>query len=142
MRSLIKIIADKIKELLQDNKKDFRIIPFGFVLIYILILLFSEFYLGSYAVIGNYFRIHPIPYFVDLEILLCGIDAIRESANPYDEICYIGTGSFNYPYIWGFFSFIPFITTSNLIYIGFGLALTLFSGLYFHTPKPQNPDSS
>jgi hypothetical protein len=135
MKSLIKIIADKIKDLFQDNRKDFRIIPFGLVLIYMLILLVSEFYLGSYAVIGKHFRIHPIPYFVDLKILLCGIDAIRESADPYNAICVNGVPYFNYPYIWGFLSFIPFITMSNLIYIGLGLALTLFSTLYFYIGK-------
>ena len=135
MKSLIKIIAGKIIDLLQDSRKDFRIIPFGIVLVYIFILFFSEFHLGSYAVIGSYFRIHPIPYFVDLKILLCGIDAIREGADPYTVICYQGSPFFNYPYIWGFLSFFPFITTSNLIYIGLGLALILFSVLYFYIGK-------
>src|SRR3972149_1490616 len=139
MKQRIKVIlyssCNNLRNLLQDNKRDFRIIPFGFVMIYMLVLLFSEFYFGSYAVIGSYFCIIPIPYFVDLKILLCGIDAIRENINPYTVSCLDGIHFFNYPYIWGFLSFLPFITTSNLIYIGLGLALTLFSTLYFYIGK-------
>jgi len=139
MKQRIKVIlyssCNNLRNLLQDNKRDFRIIPFGFVMIYMLVLLFSEFYFGSYAVIGSYFCIIPIPYFVDLKILLCGIDAIRENINPYTVSCLDGSPFFNYPYIWGFLSFLPFITTSNLIYIGLGLALTLFSTLYFYIGK-------
>ena len=121
--------------LLQDNKRDFRIIPFGFVILYVLILLISEFHLGSYAVIAKYFKIYPVPYFVDLNILLCGIDAIRINLNPYTVGCIDGIPYFNYPIIWGVGSFLPFLTTPNLIYIGFGLALTLFSTLYFYIGK-------
>jgi hypothetical protein len=131
-----KIVFKKIFFFLLDNKKDFRFIPFTIVFTYIFTLFYSEFYLGSYKIIGKYFRIHPIPYFIDLKVLLCGIDAIRLSVDPYSSICFYGGSSwFNYPIVWGFLSFIPFFTMSNLIYIGIGLALTLFISVYFFIGK-------
>jgi hypothetical protein len=130
-----KLIIQKISFLLLKDKNDFRFIPFGLVFIYIGILFFSEFYLGSYEVIGEHFNINPIPYFIDLNVLLCGIDAIRISADPYSSICLWDKPLFNYPILWGFLSFIPFFTMSNLIYIGLGLGLTLFISLYFFIGK-------
>src|SRR5204862_8302919 len=121
----------KIKLLLQDNNRDFRIIPFGFVLIYILVLLYSEFFLGSYAVIGDYLRIYPAPYFWDLKVLLCGLDAFREGADPYSAICFDGSSTFNYRYIRGNLTLFPFLTISKLICLGFVLALTFLTTLYF-----------
>jgi len=109
---------------------DFRFIPFGVVFIYISILLYSEFVLGSYAIIGNYFRIYPIPYFVDLEILLCGVDAIREGLDPYQAMCFEGEAYFNYPYIWGFLSVFTFFTASNHIYIGLAMLILFMAVVY------------
>jgi len=129
-------IIQKAFFILLNDKKDYRLLPFGLVFIYISILFFSEFYLGSYEVMGNYFKIYPVPYFIDLKVLLCGIDAIRISSDPYSSTCFYGVGSlFNYPIMWGFLSFIPFITMSNLIYIGFGIGLTLFVLLYIFIGK-------
>ncbi len=129
------LITNIIKDLFQNNRKDFRFIPFGFVLIYFLILLFSEFYFGSYAVIGKFFGMQPMPYFADLKMLLYGIGAFKDGVDPYNKIFFDGAPYFNYPYVWSFFSFIPFFTISNLMYIGFGLAITLFSILYFYIQK-------
>ena len=124
-----------IKKLI-NSQKDFRIIPFGFVFLYILILVFSEFYLGSYAIVANYFRIYPIPYFVDLDILLCGVDAIRESANPYFVNCYEGEALLTTILMLGeFYLFYLSLHASNLIYIGFGIAILFFSSLYFFVGK-------
>lgn len=120
---------------LDGNGTDFRIIPFGFVALYVTLLLFSEFHLGSYAVIGKYFQIDPKPYFVDLRVLLSGIDAIREGMDPYTVACLDGKPHFNYPYIWGVLSLLPFFTVSNLLHIGFGMALLLFGGLYSYVGR-------
>lgn len=119
-----------VQNLLKNTTTDFRFIPFGIVLIYLSLLLFSEFALGSYAIIGNYFRIYPIPYFVDLEILLCGVDAIREGLDPYQAICFEGEAYFNYPYIWGFLSVFPFMTAANHIAIGLIMAILFFALIY------------
>jgi hypothetical protein len=118
---------------LSDTKTmDFRFIPFGVVLCYMLALLFSQFYFGSYSVIADYFAIHPRPYFGDLKVLLCGIDAVRSNQNPYTALCLLdGNPDFNYPYIWGFLASFPFITESNALYIGIALASLFFSFLYF-----------
>lgn len=124
-----------IKQWVNNDKIDFRFLPFSLVLLYVIALLCSELYLGSYAVLGRYFRIYPIPYFVDLEILLCGIDAIREGANPYTALCFEGEAYFNYPYIWGFLSIFPFITAANHIYIGLSLIILFFLSLYFFIGK-------
>jgi|GEM_PF-2234992 len=126
---------NSIKTWAINDKIDFRFLPFSLVLLYILALLCSEFFLGSYAVIGRYFRIYPIPYFVDLEILLCGIDAIREGTNPYAALCFEREAYFNYPYIWGFLSIFPFITAANHIYIGLSLIILFFLSLYFFIGK-------
>jgi len=115
----------------ETQTRDFRFIPFGVVLCYLLALLFSQFYFGSYYVIGHYFAIHPIPYFIDLKILLCGIDAVRNDQNPYTAFCLFGKPDFSYPYIWGFLASFPFITDSNAFYIWIALVSLFFSFLYF-----------
>jgi hypothetical protein len=96
--------------------KDYRFLVFGILFIYSSILFFSEKYLGSYVIIGKYFGINPIPYFFDLNVLLVGLDDLREGINPYLRM-------FNYPISWGIFSYFPFLNSSNLIIIGFTLAL-------------------
>jgi hypothetical protein len=123
----------------ETPSRDFRFIPFALVLCYILTLIFAEFYFGSYSAIGNYLAIHPLPYFTDLKVLLCGIDAVRRNGNPYIALshsplwpCLVhGRPSFNYPYIWGAFAPLSFITEPNALYIGIALALSFFSFLYF-----------
>lgn len=124
-------IKNKSIQLLENKTTDFRFIPFTVVLCYILILLFSEFYLGSYAIVGEHFAIHPLPYFVDLKILLCGVDAIRENISPYTVNCDRPAPLFNYPITWGFLAPLPFITALNALYIGGALALSFFTFLYF-----------
>lgn len=124
-----------VKTYLQDNSTDFRFIPFGIVILYIISLILSELFLGSYAVLGKIYKIQPIPYFADLEILLCGVDAIREGVDPYQTFCSDREIYFNYPYLWGILSFIPFINSSNLIYIGFVLSATFFVSLYVFVGK-------
>ena len=124
-------IKSKSSELLNNKTTDYRFIPFIVVACYILTLLFSEYYFGTYAVVGDFFAIHPQPYFVDLKILLCGIDAIRDNISPYTVNCDDTFPHFNYPITWGFLAPLPFITASNFLYIGFALTLSLFTFLYF-----------
>ena len=120
---------------MQDKNSDFRFIPFSIILCYVLTLLYSEFHFGSYAHIAEYFAIHPMPYFYDLKILLCGVDAIRDKLNPYTETCLDNHPYFNYPYSWGILAFLPFLNFANSMYIGISLALLLFISLYFFIGK-------
>jgi len=132
---LLLLIAFIWLRLSENKTKDFRFMPFAVLLCYTLALLYSQFYFGSYSVVGRYFAIHPIPYFVDLKVLLCGIDAVRSNANPYTALCLYGKSHFNYPYIWGFLASLPFMTESNALYIGILLASLFFSFLYFFIGK-------
>ncbi|MEJ7828303.1 MAG: hypothetical protein WKF91_08915 [Segetibacter sp.] len=128
-------IKNQLTQLTKNKTTDFRFIPFIVVLFYILTLFFSEFYFGSYAVVGKHFALHPQPYFVDLKILLCGIDAIRDNINPYEINCDNTIPYFNYPITWGFLAPLPFITVPNVLYIGICLALCFFTSLYFFIGK-------
>ncbi len=121
-------IKNKLTQLSKNKTTDFRFIPFIVVLFYILTLLFSEFYFGSYAVVGKHFALHPQPYFVDLKILLCGIDAIRDNINPYEVNCDNTIPYFNYPITWGFLAPLPFITAPNVLY------RYLFGTMFFYFP--------
>jgi hypothetical protein len=112
-------------------RPDFRFIPFGFIVLYVLALVLSERFLGSYVVVGRLFRIHAMPYFVDLQVLLCGVDAVRNHADPYMVPCFQGKAIFNYPYSWGVLSLLPFLNEANHIPLGFVLAFVLFVSLYF-----------
>jgi len=98
------------------QQKDYRFLVTTILLFYFSVLIYSEKYLGSYAIIGNYFGINPIPYFFDLNVLLQGLDDLRDGINPYIRI-------FNYPISWVIFSHLPFLKSSNLVILGFGLAL-------------------
>jgi hypothetical protein len=104
----------------------YRIIPVVFIVAYFTALLLSQKFYGSYTFAAKYLFLDAIPYFVDLKILLCGIDSIRNNQNPYDAICFGGVAYFNYPLIWGVFAAIPLLTLSNYLFIGFGLALILY----------------
>jgi hypothetical protein len=95
---IIEILSKKIKLF------GFRIIPVLFLFLYYVLLYISENYFGSYSFVAKYLGLDAIPYFVDLKILLCGIDAIRNNQNPYDVICFGGVAYFNYPIIWKIFA--------------------------------------
>ncbi len=104
---------------------DFRIIPVLFLFLYFVILYISENHFGSYSFAAKYLGLDAIPYFIDLKILLCGIDAIRNNQNPYDVICFGGVAYFNYPIIWKIFVLIPYFSLVNYINIGF-IIITIF----------------
>ncbi len=103
----------------------FRIIPVLFLFLYYVLLYISENYFGSYSFVAKYLGLDAIPYFVDLKILLCGIDAIRNNQNPYDVICFGGVAYFNYPIIWKIFALIPYFSLANYFNIAF-VIITIF----------------
>jgi hypothetical protein len=114
--------------------KDYRFIPLSAVLLLGLLFFLSESILGSYAILGEYMAIYPVPYFLDLKILLCAIDAIRNGSSPYVIGCITYANKipmFNYPFVWGAFSILPFMTEANLIFIGICMAILFYASLYF-----------
>lgn len=117
-----------------NNLTDCRFIIFVVLICYFGLLILSEIKFGSYSLVGYYFQISPLPYFSDLKILICGIEAIRDNSNPYKLNCDT-LAIFNYPYTWGIFSILSFVNESNLIYIGIGLAISIFTALYFFIGK-------
>ena len=102
----------------------FKIIPLTCLLCYFSILYLSDKYFGSYSVLANYIGLFSIPYFLDLKILLCGIDSIRNHQNPYD-FCH-EIGHFNYPIVWMIFTPILFFSYSNYFLIGIGLIILFY----------------
>jgi hypothetical protein len=124
-----------LKDLANADRPDFRFIPFGFIALYILTLFFSEYHFGSYIVIAKHFSMGPYRYFYDLKATVCGIDAIRSSIDPYTADCVDGQSLYCYPATWKIFSLFPFITMGNLIYLGFGLAMSFYLALYFFIGK-------
>ena len=130
-----KVAQQKVVGQLPTNETDYRFIPFGAVCIYFFLLLYAEFYWGSYAIITDLFNILPKPYFIDLKILLCGIDSVRAGADPYTTVCVEGVSLFNYPYVWTFLSYFPFLNSANHISIGLVLVGMVFTGLYFFVGK-------
>jgi hypothetical protein len=114
---------------LLTSNRDFRFIPFGCILLYLATALFFEFFAGSYHPVIKILGIHPLPYFVDLEILLKGIDAIRNHADPY-SICILDVACFNYPSAWGLFSVLPFIKEANTLPLGIALIVLVLPAVY------------
>jgi len=96
-------------------------------------MIYFELFLGGYNFFLKFWGITSVPYFVDLKILLCGIDAMRDGINPYNSICVNNIAYYNYPIIWGIFSYLPFLTVKNTIIIGIVLAIifTLISLHFF-----------
>jgi hypothetical protein len=85
---------------------------------YFSIIAASHFLLGSYVIGWSKLGVQIIPSFVDLNILLCGLDAMREGLDPYTYSCkHIGI-YYNYPELWIIFSYLPFLTAKNTVLIG------------------------
>jgi hypothetical protein len=71
-----------------------------------------------------------MPYFHDLDIWICGIDAMRDGLDPYVVGCDNAKSYFNYPRLWALFSYVPFITRSNLVAIGIAQLSLFYTSLY------------
>lgn len=121
----------------RKTAKDCRFITFSVVAAYIALMLFSEFYFGSYCRIMKYFIGSPAPYFIDTQVLLTGIDAVRAGLDPYSREAnsQLLLGFYNYPLSWTWFSFLPFLKVSNTIILGLTLLLLFFISLYFFIGK-------
>lgn len=131
IKQLLESTYKRVQLLSRINKYDYRFIPFGVIFLIAAVLLYAEYQSGSYAAAAKYFGIFPMPYFHDLRIWLCGIDAIREGVDPYLIGCYNLKSHFNYPYAWSVFSIFPFITQANLIPIGLVIICSFMLSLYF-----------
>jgi hypothetical protein len=117
---------------IQKNKKSLfkyinNISPVAIFYFYIATLVLFElmFGPGGYVIPAQKLSIHPIPYFVDLDILITGLDAIRNGLDPYTTP-WRGMNTFNYPKSVGILSYFPFLTHDYLFTIGLSLAF-LFS---------------
>jgi hypothetical protein len=126
-----------LSDLSKAGTRDYRFIPFGIIAIYMLTLLFSGYQSGTYAMTAKHFAFWPYLYFYDLKITLGGIDAFRDKIDPYTvgSIHFNAEPYFCYPSTWKIFSFFPFITMSNLIYIGIGMAVFYYLALWFYIGK-------
>lgn len=114
-----------------ENGKDYRFIPFVAILLTFTVFLCGEYFLGTYSAVAQYMSIRPMPYFHDLGIWVCGIEAMREGLDPYVVGCDNAKSYFNYPSLWVLFSYVPFITKSNLVAMGL-VQLSLFcTSLFF-----------
>jgi hypothetical protein len=105
---------------------DFRIIPSVLLILYFIILYISENYFGSYTYAAKYVSLNAVPYFVDLKVLLCGVDILRINQNPYEIVCFTDGAYFNYPKTWKIFTIFPFFTFANYFKIGFILIITFY----------------
>ncbi len=119
-------------QLTQKNSADYRWLTFSIIALIMGVVVFTDFKYGSYTLLINYTGIETIPYFDDLRILLCGIDAMRLHQNPYTAICPPATDAmFNYPVTWGAFGLFSFVTVPNLIPIGLVLIVLFYTAVYF-----------
>jgi hypothetical protein len=127
----------------EKSARDYRFITFSVVAGYIALMLFSEFYFGTYTHILKYFVGSPAPYFIDTQVFLTGIEAVRQGLDPYTKEANrnLPLGFYNYPLSWTWLSFLPFLKFSNHIGIGLALLLALFISLYFFIGKISLIDS-
>lgn len=128
---------------IKKTGRDYRPVAFCVVAAYIALLLFAEWYFGSYTRIMKYLMSCPAPYFIDTQVLLTGIEAVRQGLDPYSPEANINLplGFYNYPLSWTWLSFLPFLKMSNTISIGLALMLAFFVALYFFIGKINLPES-
>lgn len=114
---------------------DFRwLVVFAVILFFSLILYINNYY-GGYQIALKNFGILSVPYFVDLRILLCGIEAMRIGFNPYEYICFDGIAYYNYPRSWYLFTYFSFIKLENLFFIGFSIIVFFYCSIIFFIGK-------
>ncbi len=113
--------------------RDCRIIVFSCVAAYMAVMLFAEFHYGTYGRIIKSLGIFPIPYFIDLQALLTGLDAVRSGLDPYcaEANVRLAYGSYNYPAMWTWLSVLPFLKVANSFILGVILLVAFFTALYF-----------
>jgi hypothetical protein len=107
------------------------------LLLYFSVLIFSEIFLGSYEKTWKFLGVFAIRSFIDLKVLLCGIEEYLQGANPYLWIkC-----TYNYPLLWVIFSYIPYFHSAYLNQIGIFLGVLFFAGLFSYIKKINVKDS-
>lgn len=85
--------------------------------------LFFEWKFGSYQAVTDFWRLDAKPYFIDLKVLLMGLDDFRAGKSPYLN----PKNTFNYPLSWAAFAPLRFLKTENLIWIGLFQILIFFA---------------
>ncbi len=113
--------------------RDYRLIVFSVVAAYMAVMVFAEFYYGSYGRIIKHLGIFPFPYFIDLQALLTGLDAVRSGLDPYSAEANIqlASGSYNYPIMWTWLAFLPFLNVANSFILGVALLALYYTCVYF-----------
>lgn len=78
------------------------------------VCLFFEWRFGSYQAITDIWCLDSKPYFIDLKVLLVGLDDSRAGKSPYMNFA----NTFNYPLSWTVFAPLGFLKAENLLWIG------------------------
>ena len=127
---------------LLTKKKVISFKYYGIIILFFAALLFSlmllfEHKLGSYTIGIRTLKIpiYPMPYFLDLKLLLCGIEVIGKGINPYDELYCWSQQNFNYPISWSIFSLFPFFKANNNIIIGIIIFFIFYISVIIYTGK-------
>ena len=120
---------------------DFRWLVIFVSILFFSLILYINNYCGGYQIALKNFGILSVPYFVDLRILLCGIEAMRIGFDPYEYICFGGIAYYNYPRSWYLFTYFPFMKLENLFFIGFSLIGFFYCSIIFFIGKITFRDS-
>jgi len=99
--------------------------------VYFSILGFSEVWFGTYEKTWQWLGVPARRYFIDLQVLLCGIEEFLQGHNPYTWIkC-----TYNYPLLWVVFSYIPYFSLAYLYQIAIVLIFLFFTGVLLFIKK-------
>lgn len=107
---------------------DYRWLLLILILIFVGGLLIFELIFGRFRL--EIFNLYSFwgqsKLFDDLELLLCGIESMRNGLDPYPILCYEGAAPYNYPSTWRIFSWIPFFNLENRLFIGWTMVVSFF----------------
>lgn len=115
----------------QDGFRDGRWLLLTLLLMYFSVLVVAELFFGAYDKIWKLFGVNSVRSFIDLKVLLCGIEEYLDGHNPYMWIkC-----TYNYPLLWCLFAYIPYFSTTYFIQMGIFLLILFFSSILFFFGK-------
>ena len=118
----------------QDGFRDGRWLLLTLLFMYFSVLVVAELFFGAYDKIWKLFGVNSVRSFIDLKVLLCGIEEYLDGHNPYMWIkC-----TYNYPLLWCLFAYIPYFSTTYFIQMGIFL-LILFLLNWLFEPKVIEP---
>lgn len=116
---------------------DGRWIILAALIIYFSILLLAESLSCSYEKMWNFLGVQSFRSFLDLKILLCGLDEYNQNRDPYTWIkC-----TYNYPLLWVVFSYIPYFSSPYLNQIGIALIFLFFLSILAFIKRVSISDS-